>query len=300
MKTSCFLNELQAREFLTNWNNSIIQRCGRAWKSEFVPTKWGKTHVLHLHAEQEHLPALIIFPGARTSGLVWELDNAMEKIKNHRIFLIDVNGQPTLSDGNCPDMKKGELGEWASQVMDALHLEQAHIAGASFGGLISLQLAVHSAKKVQSIALLNPAGLASFSMKPKNMFQNLRPLLTKKRRHVESFIQSIVLYAPEHQLETEAFQKLADYQHYVILHHRFKGDYPARQPDQLLKGIQQPCLLLLGENDPLFPWQKSKKRAEKHFTKKPVVQILPGIAHGIETLPLALELVNDWINNPEK
>jgi pimeloyl-ACP methyl ester carboxylesterase len=44
-------------------------------------------------------------------------------------------------------------------VMDALGLDRPHVVGASFGGWVAAELAVHSPHRIGSLTLLSPAGL---------------------------------------------------------------------------------------------------------------------------------------------
>ena len=63
---------------------------------------------------------MVIFPGFRTSSLFWDMDNALAPLKkDYRIYLVETNGQPNLSDGNNPDIKEmvmvsGPMKYWKS------------------------------------------------------------------------------------------------------------------------------------------------------------------------------------------
>ena len=68
-----------------------------------------------------------------------------------RIFLVETNGLPNLSDGETPDIKSLGYGIWASEVLEKLKIEKAFIAGASFGGLICMKLAIVKPEVIKSV-----------------------------------------------------------------------------------------------------------------------------------------------------
>jgi hypothetical protein len=57
-----------------------------------------------------------------------------------RIFMIETNGLPNLSDGATPDIKSLDYGIWATEIFDKLDIGNAFIAGASASTPIHKQL----------------------------------------------------------------------------------------------------------------------------------------------------------------
>jgi pimeloyl-ACP methyl ester carboxylesterase len=225
----------------------------------------GKTQVWRTGLSDAAAPALVIFPGFRTASLIWELDGLLAPLRGlYRIYLVDTNGQPTLSEGHTPDIKGPGYGEWAVAVLDALGLGSATVMGASFGGLVCLKLAAQAPGRVVRAFLLNPGCLTGFSLAPRNLFYNLLPIFSPSEKNVRRFLDNAVWHKPSHQLSEKGADLLVEYEVYVLKHWRD------------------------GDQDPLFPYQKSIAHARAHLPQLASVKVFPGVAHGIELSAAAI------------
>src|SRR6478609_1995187 len=123
---SFFKNPDQDKQWFNNWVAELERINNKKYSRIEVETSLGKTHVWGLNSEKSHLDTLVIFPGARTTVLFWDFDNGLAELeKNFRIFLVETNGLPNLSDGNTPDIKSLGYGEWAVEVFNGLKIEKA-------------------------------------------------------------------------------------------------------------------------------------------------------------------------------
>lgn len=115
--STCFFKDQDAdHQFLESWAKKLGQRNEREYKRLDVSTSLGNTVVWRLNADHNSLPFLFIFPGFRTSSLFWDLDNGLKQLEEHyRIYLVETNGQPVLSDGNTPEIKELDYGHWAAK-----------------------------------------------------------------------------------------------------------------------------------------------------------------------------------------
>ena len=101
---SYFKNVPAAVDFFNNWITRLSELSGTTYERINLKTALGETVVWGINTDRIDLKTLVIFPGFRTSGLFWDLDNALKPLKkDFRIFLVETNGQPNLSDGNTPD-----------------------------------------------------------------------------------------------------------------------------------------------------------------------------------------------------
>lgn len=159
-RRSHFKDEPSDRARFEDWVSRLEAHNGRKYARYEVQTSLGKTHVWGHRTHEDHPDTLVIFPGARTSSLIWDFDKGLDNLKHPmRIFLVETNGLPNLSEGATPDIKSLDYGVWAGEVLDGLGIARAFIAGASFGGLICMKFGIVSPEGIQAILLLNPGCL---------------------------------------------------------------------------------------------------------------------------------------------
>ena len=203
--TSQFKDPVNDHRYFEEWVGKLERNNGRTYERIQVQTSLGKTHVWGLNTQDTHRDALVIFPGARTTALIWDFDRGIDQIGHPlRVFMVETNGLPNLSDGATPDIRSLDYGVWATEVLEQLQLEKAYVAGASFGGLICMKLALVSPEKVQAAFLLNPGCLQSFSLTFKNLYYNLLPILRPTAKNISKFLDKAIFSKPNHQLSEVA------------------------------------------------------------------------------------------------
>ncbi|GAB3325701.1 alpha/beta fold hydrolase [Larkinella ripae] len=283
-RVSTFKQPADAQSFLEDWNRQIERLNGFSYERISLPTTFGTTRIWAANTELKAAKTLVIFPGARTCGLFWDLDNAMQPFREHyRYYIVEVNGQPSLSDGQCPNLKTDDYGRWATEVLDGLEIQQTAVAGASLGGLICLKLCLHAPGRIKKAVLLNPAGIQPFSSTFRNLFYNLLPLLWPTPKNLDRFLDKAVFCPPTHTLPPAYRQMLCDYLLYALRNHQFRGDYPAPLANEELHRLTTDIDLILGEKDLLFPPEETIRLAEKHIPSLRGSLVLANTAHGIET-----------------
>ncbi len=201
---------------------------------------------------------------------------------------------PNLSDGNSPDIKSLEYGMWANEVLGGLQIEKTYIAGASFGGLICMKLAIVNPEKIKAAFLLNPGCLQPFSLSFKNLYYNIKPLVKPTEKNVQLFLEKAVFSKPNHQLTPFAEKMLIDYEVFAIKQYLDKTQKPYFMGNQL-KENTVPTYLLLGDRDLLFPYKKSISNAKKLLITLKEIEIFPEVGHGIETYAKAINYIGDTI-----
>jgi pimeloyl-ACP methyl ester carboxylesterase len=294
---SYFKNPEADQAWFTGWVNQLEQTNGKKYTPVYLSTALGKTQVYTLYPVQPHLDNLVIFPGARTSVLIWDFDNGLHELaKKFNLYLVETNGLPNLSDGNTPDIHTLDLGYWAKEVLDQLHIHQTFIAGASYGGLICMKLALVAPEKIKACFLLNPGCLQSFSMKGKNLYYNLLPLIFPNRKNIRQFLNKAVFCKPNHQLSPQAEELLLSYELFAIKRYRDHTQKPYYM-GAALKQVNVDTFLLIGTHDLLFPYKKSIKNAQTHLKKLKEVCIFNQVGHGIETYAPAVQTMMDKMKN---
>lgn len=286
------------------WFNEWVERLEKLNQKKYerieIQTSLGKTHIWGINTTDKNLEPLLLFPGARTTSLFWDLDNNLKNLQDKfRIYLIETNGLPNLSDGATPDIKGIGYGEWASEVMVKLGIQKSFIAGASFGGLICMKLAMVAPEKIKAAFLFNAGCLQTFSLKWKNLYANLKPIFRPTEANVSYFLDTAVLFKPNHSPSQEAEKLLIDYEVFAIKRYKDKTQKPYYMGDELKKS-NVPVYVFEGDKDLLFPYETSIKNAREKLPNLKEVMVFKNVGHGIETFPDAIKTMGKIISTIEK
>lgn len=237
------------------------------------------------------------FSGRPHYRIIWDLDKGLDHLgRNIRIFLVETNGLPNLSDGKTPDIRSNDFGLWACQVFEKLQINRAFVAGASFGGLIAMKLCTVSPEMVKAAFLLNPGCLQPFSLKWKNLYNNLLPIINPTHKNVVHFLDNAIFCKPHHQLSPTAEKMIIDYELLALQRYRDRTQKPYSMKKELAQ-ITSNVYLLEGDHDLLFPYQKSIDNAKKHLKNLVEIKVFKNVGHGIETFAPALQFLREKIEN---
>ncbi len=293
--TSKFKDEKGDLAYFESWVGQLEKNNGRKYERNEIQTSLGKTVVWGHQTTENHPNTLVIFPGARTTSLFWDFDKGLDNLgQGFRIFLVETNGLPNLSEGKTPDINSLDYGVWATEVFDQLKIEKAFIAGASFGGLICMKFGIVSPDRIQAAFLLNPGCLQPFSLTLKNLYYNLLPILVTTEKNVSKFLDQAVFSKPNHQLSSISEKMIIDYEVFSIARYIDKTQKPYYM-DKELEKVQVETYLLLGDKDLLFPFQKSVDHAKRLIKSLKEVKIYTNVGHGIETYDKAMNYIGDQI-----
>jgi len=227
--------------------------------------------------------------------LFWDLDKGLDFLMNDfNIYLVETNGQPNASDENSPSIRSLDYGNWATQVLNELKIEKTFIAGASFGGLVCMKLAIVAPEKIQAAFLLNPGCTRFASFGLKNLYYVLLPLLKTTEKNIHLFLNNVVFSKPNHQLESESEKLCVEFELKAIQDYKDKTEKPYNMGKQL-NSIQTPTYILVGDKDILMPYKKSVANARKNIPGFKEFILFKNVGHGIETYRPALEKMKDII-----
>ena len=294
---SYFKDEKTDRNYFEKWVKQLENNNDRQYERYEIETSLGKTNVWGLYTKEEHLDTLVIFPGARTTSLIWDFDKGLDNL-NHkmRIFMVETNGLPNLSDGSSPDIKSLDYGVWAAEVFDKLKIEKAFVAGASFGGLICMKLGIVCQEKVKATFLLNPGCLQPFSLTLKNLYFNILPIIKPNKKNVSKFLDKAVFSKPNHKLSEFSEKMLVEYEVFAISRYKDNTQKPYYM-DKQLEEVKIDTYLLEGDKDLLFPFQKSIENAKRQIKNLKEIKVFNDVGHGIETYSKALNYIGEKIKN---
>lgn len=134
--------------------DSLQERWPKPFDERFVRTDVGVTHVLVNGPERA--PPVFLLHGFYASALSW-YRNVAELSQHHRVYSVDVIGEPNKS--LCSTIMKDEAMyvRWLSDVMDALGVRSADLVGNSMGGFHCASFALGAPRRVRRLVLVAPA-----------------------------------------------------------------------------------------------------------------------------------------------
>lgn len=296
-KRSFFKDQSKDTLYLENWVQQMEKLNGRVYERMKVNTSIGTTFIWGLNTDEINAETLVIFPGARTSSLFWDFDKGLDNLRQRfRIYLVETNGLPNFSDGTTPDIRSLDYGHWANEVLEKLKLKKTFIAGASFGGLICMKLGITNPEKVKAAFLLNPGCLQSFSMKWKNLYFNLLPIIRPTPRNVLLFLDNAVFSKPVHRLSAMSEKLIIEYEVFAISRYKDRTQKPYYMGKQLAE-VKVNTYLIEGDKDLLFPYRRSIANAHKYIQNLKEVKVFEHTGHGIETYDKAMKYIGEKMKN---
>ena len=124
----------------------------------YIDTQFGKVHIIS-SGPKEAPPMLLLHASAVSS---WSWKSNVGGLNQHfRTYAVDLIGDAGKSEFYNLDhiMKTGEdQADLYNEIMDKLGIKKAAVVGASEGGFIATNLALHYPDKVEKLALLGPMG----------------------------------------------------------------------------------------------------------------------------------------------
>ena len=188
-----------------------------------------------------------------------------ELSKTHRVIAPDVLG---FGYTERPEGVTYDMATWTQHLvglMDALGIEQAAVVGNSFGGALALNVATHHPDRVSKLVLMGAVGV------PFELTEGLDRVWGYKAT-LEDMIEIMDVFAYD---KTRLTKDLAKIRYEAAtrpgVHEAYSSMFPApRQqgveamtiPDQDIRGIQQPTLIVHGRDDEVIPLSTSMRLNE--------------------------------------
>lgn len=103
-------------------------------------------------------PPLVLLHGAGDNALDWKWV-LPALARTHRVYAPDLPGSPQSARPAASDYSPAFFERFVANLLDALDIERATVAGNSLGGLIALRLALSEPARVTALILVDSAGL---------------------------------------------------------------------------------------------------------------------------------------------
>ena len=131
-----------------------------------VKTRFGSTHVNGCGPKGGQ--PLVLLHGAGLSSIAWYA-NIAGLSADHRVYAVDVIGDAGKSIADVLMEKRIDYAEWLKDVFDGLNIEKGYLLGHSYGGWLTLNMALVYPERLKKIVLLAPAA----SIYPMNFLTKL-------------------------------------------------------------------------------------------------------------------------------
>jgi pimeloyl-ACP methyl ester carboxylesterase len=219
-----------------------------------IPTRFGMTHIVV--SGPKDAPPLVLLHGYMATLTMWS-PNVADFSTNHRVYAIDVMGQPGKSIPAEPIRNVSDYVAWLNATLNGLHLDRISLVGMSYGGWLALNYAIAAPTRVQKLVLLSPA--ASFVPLVRQFrLRGMPMVLFPTHFTVNSFMRWLGFNDQRDALEL---------MYLGLKHFRMPPEtlrvIPVVCPDTELRTMHIPTLLLLGEEEVIYDPARALTRARR-------------------------------------
>ena len=242
-----------------------------------LETRHGRTFVVA--CGDPSAPPLLLFHGSGSNAVSWFGDMPL-LAQTHRVYAVDMIGEPGLSEPNRLEWSDAGYVEWLDDVFAGLGIEQAAVAGMSLGGWLALTYACERPERIRQIVLVAPGGLAPARMS--FLFKYLLFSLMGKAgsARIEKLIGWDAVSAQDEKdpLEAENSEKMMAFIQLINANFIFhRGALPQLSVAQL-KALSMPVKMFFGDADALLNQPASCERLRAGVPHADI-QVLPGVGH---------------------
>jgi pimeloyl-ACP methyl ester carboxylesterase len=262
------------------------------YESMDIPGHYGCTHLVV--CGPENAPALVLLHGGRASLTMWSA-NIADLSREHRVYAVDIIGQPGKSMAAETFKERENLFPWFSELLDGLNVSKVDLVGQSYGGWFALAYALQKPERVNKVVLISPA--ACFM--PLNFQHALRGagmFFFPSRSAMRSFKLWETYPKNIEDSKNRAFFEAKLEQLYLgFKYYRCQGEAnPGIFSDGELRSLKTPVLLLIGQQEVIYDPLRSIERA-KRLVPNIQARLVPEASHDLAYFQA--KIVDDLILN---
>jgi pimeloyl-ACP methyl ester carboxylesterase len=219
---------------LTLWQIPFIEKS--------VKTSFGNAHVII--SGPENGEPLILLHGMNASSTMW-YPNIKSLSQSYRVYAIDFLLEPGKSLYNGEISETSQIVSWYYEIFDQLNLKKFSLVGASRGGWLSVNIALHSKSRINKLILLSPAQTFVWIKLGFKMINNIEYSILPKRKRLRNVMETMTynvdnisqLYINQYYLATKI----------ATINKCFMQMRPFSETQ--LKSLNVPILVLIGDQD---------------------------------------------------
>jgi pimeloyl-ACP methyl ester carboxylesterase len=234
-------------------------------------------------------PAILLIPGSGGSMTSWE-DDFCARLTERYVIRYDLRdtGRSVTYEPGAPGYTGMDLIEDAVGVLDALHVDAAHVVGISMGGALAQVMALDHPDRVRTLTLIatSPAGpgaddLPGMPPETTTYFTELKqPDWSDRAAVIEHYVGVYRWFTRgpfDEQAVRAGVERDFDRARNIASsnnHNMLSGGEPWRDR---LGDLRAPTLVLHGDEDPLFPIEHGQALANEIPNAKLIT--LEGVGH---------------------
>jgi pimeloyl-ACP methyl ester carboxylesterase len=223
-------------------------------ESRLLQTAFGQTHVLVSGAVGGE--AVVLIHAASISAMQW-YPQAEALGARFRLYSLDIMGDIGRSTQRALVHSRADAAAWLAGALDALGLDRAVLIGSSFGGFLATNLAVQQPHRVAALALLAPAAtVLPFRTAARLMIRagSLIPMPFTVKPGLRGMMGGEL---PDPRIVRQMEVGVAGFRY------DRKGIFPSEIPDDELRAVSCPTLLILGDQERIYDPVSAIDRARR-------------------------------------
>lgn len=243
-----------------------------------VPTREGETFIVACGPADA--PPVILLHGSMMNAATWMGDVSLWAT-HFRLYVVDIIGDSGLSAASRPPLASDAYAHWLSDVFDALSIQRASIVGVSLGGWLALDFATRHPERIESLALLCPAGIGP----NRNVLWWVLPLLLLGSWGTRKVRERILGRMPPD--DSPAVQHFTSFMTLIFENLKPRTESTPVFSDEALLRLRMPVLTIVGQKDAMLHTPAIEQRLARLLPHAQILS-LPDTGHylGDQRVPI--------------
>jgi pimeloyl-ACP methyl ester carboxylesterase len=244
-----------------------LQRWTVPLRHRTVATREGETFVLDCGPAEA--PPVLLLHGAGSNSAIWQAD-APRWSRAHRLYMVDIIGEPGLSAPSRPALDSDAYALWLDDLLDELGVDTAALVGVSLGGWLALDYAIRRPGRVERLALRAPGGIGRQRYGAVLAALALMPFGVRGTR-----LALRIALGPSHIPDP-----VIDFMLLIQRNYRPRRDTLPVFSDEQLKAITAPLFVVLGARDRMLDSHDTAARLAR-LQPTASINLLADAGHGL-------------------
>lgn len=270
---SGFTSEAGRAEYLAAYDRVLTELWPVTHESILIETRFGTTHAIA--SGPPDAPPLFLLHGAGLSATQW-YPNMADFASGFRVYALDSIFDSGRGQQTGEIRGREDCARWLGDVLDGLGVDRAPFAGLSQGGWLAASAARFIPDRVMCIALLAPVATLRPMRLPVLLVLRLRPFLPKREPLVETRKTFRTVFGGRYMPDERYVAQVA----FGAQHFRYQQPpvFPTVFPDEDLRRISAPTLLLVADHEVVYRPRSAVRRARRLIPNL-AAEVVPEAGH---------------------
>ncbi|MEM5565112.1 alpha/beta hydrolase [Psychroserpens sp. AS72] len=250
--------------------NQKLNKLNIEYSEKTLETKFGVTNVI-ITGDTKNPPLVLIHGTGGCAPLI--LESFPNLSLKYCVYAIDVLAQPNKSAENRLDMKSLDYGQWLTEVIILLGLNEITLVGFSFGGFISLKTLEFNQRLIKHVFLIAPVYIVNGNPLV-GLFKMFIPLKKFIKTGNDNYLKKVIKV-----LFSEADDFAIQFMGTTFQNCNMDFSPLPVIAKKSAQQIETPITIFACENDIMFPGRKLIKRAKRIFSSIEDVVLIENAKH---------------------